>query len=163
MPRTAEQWGAGKAWWLAIPPILFVLASVAPMAAQQRPFTEVARAGPTEGVNNPRRSLVDAVRYVETPFVQEYSFPLSELRRGHLEVDGFSSNYSMENLLWGLPAAGNLPSWGVTSQSHVAVSAPNQAGNFGFALFLHFTTSESNNGYFRPREWVSRLMHSSRG
>lgn len=106
---------------------------------------------------------MDAVQYTETPFVQAYTFPLSELLRGHLEWGGFSSIYSMENVLWGPPAAGSLPSWGVTSQSHVAVSAPQSSGSFGFTLTIHTAACNNDGGYFRPREWVSWLMHNNRG
>ena len=104
---------------------------------------------------------IDAVQYTETPFVQGYSLPLREFLRGHVELSGFSSVYSLENLMWGPPGAGNLPAWGVTAQSHVAVSAPQQATSFGMTLTLH--ASACDEGYLRPREWISWLVRNNRG
>lgn len=109
------------------------------------------------------QSVFDAVEYTETPFVQEYSLPLREFLRGHIELGGFSSVYSMENVEWGPPAAGSLPAWGVTAQSHVAVCPPQQASSLGIGLTLHASSLDRDSGYLRPREWISWIVRNSKG
>jgi hypothetical protein len=48
--------------------------------------------------------------YVETPFAEQLRVPVASLGRGRLQLGGFYSVVTTENLLWGPPAAGNAAS-----------------------------------------------------
>lgn len=133
------------------------------------PHMSLVAAGPlltadrTEETRGSEGPLSGAVRISQTPFVQQISMPLARIWGGHVQVKGFASFDSMENLLWGLPASGNLPARSVTTQSHVGVWAPSQEQSFGLTLTLH-RGGQGTFGYaLRPGEWICRVFRRGRG
>lgn len=107
-------------------------------------------------------SLPGDVQFSQTPFEQRISMPLAGLWHGHMQVTGFASFDSMENVLWGPPASGNLSARGVTSQSHVGVWAPDQNQSYGLTLTLHRKAPDALGRSVNPERWLARMLRLGR-
>jgi hypothetical protein len=181
----------GKTGWEA-PALLFLLmALVLPAAAQQRlglrelpmvssgrpmailgssvePQAQTLATSPQLQSEQPERAgsaasrLAGEVRISQTPFAQQVSMPLARFWHGHMQITGFTSSDSMENLLWGPPASGNLPARGVTTQSHIGVWAPGQNQSYGLTLTLHRGAAAATGHALRPDQWIFQALRRRR-
>lgn len=81
--------------------------------------------------------VADEFRYLETPFQQTIRVPMGSLSRGRICLGFYEAVTSQENILLGLPGAGNLPAQPVTLTSHPGSMAPKAEGEYGFSVTLH--------------------------
>lgn len=75
--------------------------------------------------------------YVETSFVQHTFVPLARFARGHFELGGFDTLRPVENELLGPPHSGSLAAWGVSTQVHPGIWAPEADESYGLSLSIH--------------------------
>jgi len=107
--------------------------------------------------------VADEFRYLETPFQQTIRAPMGSLSRGRICLGFYGAITSQENMLWGLPGAGNLPAQPVTLTSHPAVVAPNAEGEFGFSVTLHHAGATGRGLGQVLLDGVARLIGRGRG
>ncbi len=121
-------------------------------------FSPIARA------NESRASAIDSMYdYYETPFVSNLYVTVASIAGGRLQLAGYHSYASSENFQMGLPGGGTLPAWGVTLQSHPAVTVPLTNESGGFNVTFYFRGNEPGALHLRPVQAINHAVMFIRG
>jgi hypothetical protein len=98
------------------------------------------------------------VRSTTTPFGRATFLPVWDAWGGHIELGGYRSVATAENILAGLPGAGSIP----PGQTPFSLS-PEQSRSYGVALTLHLGVSRATADLLSPQRWIALLFHPRQG
>ena len=99
--------------------------------------------------------------YLETPFAEQLRVPVASAGRGRLQLGGFYSVVTTENLLWGPPAAGNAASAFYVG-AHPGLVIPRISESYGLYLSIRLkrnTEPGSGAQFWRCLKWALGAGH----